>query len=115
MSFDNMMAPVMYQDIGSSYGMMPMPMMGFPGMYPGMMYPGFGVGTLRPALSEDKFQKFEQKKQGDKNLAKKILTIAGGSLLLVFGISKAKKILKPVFTSVKNFFTNLFSRSTPTP
>jgi len=113
--YENMMSPVMYQDIGTSFAMQPMPMMGMPGMMPGMMYPGYGVGTLRPALSEDKFQKFEEKKQGDKNLAKNLALIVGGTLLAMCCLSKAKKVLTPAWNATKNFFSNLFKKSTPTP
>lgn len=124
MTFENMMAPVMYQDIASSYGMQPMPMMA-PGFYggltPGLMYPGIRP-NMRPQLSEDKFEKLQEKKQQDKNLFKKACKFVGYTLLALVGLrlgkkylsplfAKAKTALTPIFTKIKNFFTG----ATPAP
>lgn len=110
MEFDNMMTPVIYQDIPSSYGMMGMPMMGmYGGMMPGMMYPNFGINGLRPALSEDKFQKFEAKEKEDTQNFKKVALGVGGALLGIFAISKCSKLISKGWTALKNLFT----RTTP--
>ena len=108
MSFDNLMAPVMYQDIASSYGMQPMPMLApgfYGGMTPGLMYPGYGVGGLRPALSEDKFEKLEKRDQKDKNLFKKVFKAVGYTALALLGISLGKKYIPKAINWIKGLFT----------
>lgn len=66
MDFENMMmTPVMYQDIGSSFMMRPMP--GFMMMPPMMGYPSYGVAPMRPMLNDDKFERIQQKDKESKN------------------------------------------------
>ena len=112
MSFDNLMAPVMYQDIGSSFMMQPMPMMApgfYGGMTPGLMYPGYGTGGLRPALSEDKFEKLEKRDQKDKSLLKKVCKFVGYTALALLGLKLGKKYIPKGITWLKG----LFSKGTP--
>lgn len=66
MDFENMMmTPVMYQDIGSSFMMRPMP--GFMMMPPMMGYPSYGVSPMRPVLNDDKFERIQKKDKESKN------------------------------------------------
>ncbi len=131
MDFENMMiTPVMYQDIPSSFMMQPMmPMYG--GMYGGM-YPAYGVGTLRPALPNDKFQKLENKNKEGRNAIKKtaialaILTAAGLFLTKKFP-AKSAKLYKACGAKIKsgwnasknivskgwNKLTGVFKKKTP--
>ena len=109
MSFDNLMAPVMYQDIASSFAMQPIPMM-TPGFYggitPGLMYPGYGgTTTLKPALSEDKFEKLEKRDQKDNALYKKIFKTVGYTALALLGITFGKKYIPRAFNWIKGLFT----------
>lgn len=112
MSFDNLMAPIMYQDIASSFAMQPIPMMApgfYGGMTPGLMYPGYGTGTLKPALSEDKFEKLEKRDQKDKNLLKTVAKVIGYTALAFLGIKLGRKYIPKVFQWMKGLFT----KSTP--
>ncbi len=112
MSFDNLMAPVMYQDLRSSFAMQPIPMMA-PGFYggitPGLMYPGYGTGTFKPALSEDKFEKLEKRDQKDKNLLKTVAKVIGYTALALLGIKFGKKYIPKAI----NWIKGLFTKSTP--
>ena len=90
---EDLMSPVMYQDTPSSFGMQPMPYM-HGGIYGGM-YPAYGTSGLRPALSEDKFQKIQKVKEDDKKTARKAAIgfgIGAAALITLGTIFKVPKL-----------------------
>lgn len=107
MDFENMMVtPAIYQDIPTSFMMNPMPMMPMYGMYPGM-YPTYGVGAMRPALSNDKFQKLEDKEKETKHTLGKTGIIAAA--LITAAVLFSKKFKAPSIQFFKNLGTKVKS------
>ncbi len=100
MDFENMMAtPVMYRDIASSFMMNPMPIMPMYGMTP-----YYGVTPMQPALSNDKFEKINDKEKETKHSLINALLIGGiiTTAAVIFG-----KIFKVPKLKMPNFITNL--------
>lgn len=107
MDFENMMVtPAIYQDIPTSFMMNPMPMMPMYGMYPGM-YPTYGVGPMRPALSNDKFQKLEDKEKETKHTLRNTGIIAAA--LITAAVLFSKKFKAPSIQFFKNLGTKIKS------
>ncbi len=101
MDFENMMVtPAIYQDIPTSFMMNPMPMMPMCGMYPGMCYPSYGVGAMRPVLSNDKFQKLEEKENETKHTLRNTGLI--GAALIAAAVIFGKKFKAPSIQFFKN-------------
>lgn len=103
MDFENMMVtPTIYQDIPTSFMMNPMPMMPMCGMYP-----AYGVGTMRPVLNNDKFQKLEEKENETKHTLGKTGIIAAA--LITAAILFGKKFKAPSIQLFKNIGTKVKS------
>lgn len=100
MDFENIMAtPVIYRDIASNFMMNPMPMMPMMPMYG--VYPQYGVGTMPPALNNDKYEKINEKDNESKHTLRNTVIIGAlltGAALLFGKFFKAPKI---------NLFRNL--------
>ncbi len=103
MDFENMMVtPTIYQDIPTSFMMNPMPMMPMCGMYP-----AYGVGTMRPVLNNDKFQKLEEKESETKHTLGKTGIIAAA--LITAAVLFSKKFKAPSIQFFKNLGTKVKS------
>ena len=108
---DFLSTPPMYRDIGSTFlaYQMPVPMVGMP--YVGG---GYGISPMKPALSADKFEAIQRKKEKDKAQTKKVLGIVGGAIAAAVTLTVLKKKVPAVNNALSKAGTwikNLFKKA----